>query len=70
VGNWTDSAGLTHGMIYRHGKYDSIDYPGAIKGTYLEGVNAKGTLLGTYVGASTDLHPFIARCAEPVACTK
>jgi hypothetical protein len=70
VGNWTDSAGLTHGMIYRHGKYDSIDYPGAIKGTYLEGVNAKGTLLGTYVGASTDLHPFIAQCAEPVACTK
>lgn len=55
VGSFVDAQGLTHGFVYdvKSGKYTQIDAPGkGSHSTMVEGVNASGELVGTYLNHS------------------
>jgi uncharacterized membrane protein len=66
VGNYLGVAGdtiKTHGFMLRHGKYTSIDYPGAVQ-TFARGINPAGDIVGRYdiLNASTnqvETHSFL-----------
>lgn len=50
VGNYLGINGdaiKTHGFLLRHGKYTSIDYPGAVL-TFVRGINPAGDIVGRY----------------------
>jgi probable HAF family extracellular repeat protein len=53
----TTGVGL-HGLLWHHGKYAQIDYPGAL-GTYCSAINDEGQIVGWYVDASQDTHGFL-----------
>ena len=49
VGVYTDSVGeLFHGYLLKSGKYTTIDFPGALYGTFAGGGNAENDVVGTY----------------------
>jgi hypothetical protein len=50
--------GRDHGFVYQNGTAQTVDYPGATD-TYLNGVNNRGVVIGTYlsaVGSLDDVH--------------
>ena len=57
VGQYDDNAG-THGFVLQNGGFTTIDVPGAVGFSGINGVNAKGDLTGTYQDANKRLHAF------------
>lgn len=61
VGNYLDSSGGEHGLIFRlPDRYASYDFPGA-SGTSLNGINNSGVVCGQYTDAAGVNHGFIGR---------
>jgi uncharacterized membrane protein len=62
VGNWdTDQSTVGHGFWFSHGQLVSIDVPDAIQdGTAANGINARGQIVGTYIGQDESFHAFLA----------
>jgi probable HAF family extracellular repeat protein len=66
VGDFDDNDGKTHGFVLRGGEYKLIDEPdaafcpkGPVSGTTINGINARGDLVGTYADVScTTGHAF------------
>ena len=49
VGAYTDTVGeLSHGYLLKHGTYTTIDFPGALYGTFAGGGNAENDVVGVY----------------------
>ena len=48
VGYYQDSMGRIHGFILSKGSYTTLDYPGAIGGTFAAGINDAGVVVGSY----------------------
>jgi hypothetical protein len=57
------------GYVLVNGKYHSLAVPGAVGGTEITDVNARGDLLGFWVDAQNTVHYFYAKCAEGKICT-
>lgn len=68
VGNWdTDQSTVGHGFWFSHGTIVSIDDPDAVpEGTAANGINARGQIVGSYIGQDGNSHSFLA---EGVAFT-
>ncbi len=65
VGFWNDTSGNTHGFVYNiaSGKFTSVDDPDGISETVVNGINAKGDLVGFYGPAACNgavCHGFVA----------
>jgi hypothetical protein len=61
VGRYSDSGGLTHGLLFiPPNKYITYDYPGSTF-TSLNGINVQGQISGRYVDTSGIAHGIIAR---------
>ncbi len=58
AGNYLDANNYTHGFLWAHGAYLSIDYPGANE-TIVNGINAAGEIVGQYSDANWIYHGFI-----------
>lgn len=59
AGYYVDAGNLAHGFLREaDGKIVSIDAPGATEGTYVTGINAKGSLVGGFADANGS-HGFI-----------
>jgi hypothetical protein len=65
VGIYQDAAGTFHGFVDDHGKFTTLDYPGAgtgfNQGTVVDGVNNSGVIVGSYIGADNLQHGFLYR---------
>jgi len=49
VGNYRDTVGeLRHGYLLKNGKYTTIDFPGALYGTFAGGGNPQNDIVGEY----------------------
>jgi hypothetical protein len=49
VGNYSDTVGeLRHGYLLKNGKYTTIDFPGALYGTFAGGGNFQNDIVGIY----------------------
>ena len=66
VGNWdTDQSTVGHGFLFYQGQIVSIDAPGAVSdGTAANSVNARGQIVGAYVGLDGNTHGFLAEGAK------
>ena len=42
------AAGTPHGYLLKKGVFSTIDFPGALGGTYARGINAEGQIVGQY----------------------
>ena len=62
VGNWdTDQSTVGHGFVFSHGQMFSFDVPDAVPaGTAANGINARGQIVGGYVGLDGSSHGFLA----------
>jgi probable HAF family extracellular repeat protein len=60
VGNYVDSAGVTHGLLLREGVFSTIDYPGVTL-TAARGINARGDIVGRVLDSSGGEHGFLLR---------
>jgi hypothetical protein len=61
VGRYSDSGGLTHGLLFiPPNRYITYDYPGSTL-TSLNGINAQGKIVGRYQDTSGISHGIIAR---------
>lgn len=47
-GVYFDVSGNVHGFVKSSNSYTTLDYPGAIGGTYAEGINDSGEIVGLY----------------------
>lgn len=56
----SDYLGEVHGFIYHDGQSYQIDAPNAVS-TRVTGINDADQIVGTYIDANRDLHPFIAQ---------
>src|SRR5947209_3681680 len=56
VGVYFDSAGRSHGYVYRSGIFTTVDHPNAGssagQGTFLVSINNRGVIGGTYTDAN------------------
>lgn len=63
VGVWIDANNVSHGYLYSHHKFTSIDYPGAPQvpygGTVTGGINDFGDIAGTFSDAQGFQHGFV-----------
>ncbi len=63
LGDYQDAAGTYHGFVDNHGKFTTLDYPGAgtgfNQGTVVDGVNNLGVIVGSYTGADNLQHGFL-----------
>ena len=74
VGQYNDATGVTHGFLYQHGVYHSIDYTGVTPdgkpatATTVNGINNKGQIVGFYVAANGNTIGFVGASgpARPV----
>jgi uncharacterized membrane protein len=48
VGSYTDANFISHGFLLSGGQYRTIDDPNAINGTFANGINASGQVVGYY----------------------
>jgi probable HAF family extracellular repeat protein len=55
--SFLNNVGL-HGFLWRHGRYEQMDYPGSI-GTACSAINDEGQIVGWYVDASQNTHGFL-----------
>jgi hypothetical protein len=61
VGSYSDSGGLSHGLLFiPPNRYITYDYPDSIF-TSLNGINAQGLIVGRYQDTSGIVHGIIAR---------
>ena len=62
VGNWdTDQSTVGHGFWFSQGQIVSIDVPEAVPdGTAATGINARGQIVGGYIGQDGSSHGFLA----------
>jgi hypothetical protein len=58
VGAYTDEQGLLHGYVREHGRYRTVDYPGAVQ-TTIDGINNDGDLVGYYLDDQGIVHGFL-----------
>ncbi|MFC4909488.1 hypothetical protein [Actinomadura gamaensis] len=66
VGTYDDASGRSHGFLRSNGRYSTIDHPKAtgeansegLSGTFASGVNDRGEIVGSYVGAHGVIHGF------------
>jgi hypothetical protein len=58
AGQFTDSAGRTHGFTDMVGVFKTIDGPGAVL-TQANGLNSSGSVVGTYIDLSGFSHGFL-----------
>lgn len=49
---------LTSSLAFAQGTYSQIDVPGAI-GTFAQGINTAGDIVGNYMDATYDIHGFL-----------
>ncbi len=73
VGVYVDAAGLTHGFIFSEGRlhdderfqsdgrFQSVDDPGGVGTTAINGINDRGRVVGFFVDAAGNTDGFIAR---------
>ena len=68
VGRYTDSGGLTHGLLFiPPNRYITYDYPGSTF-TSLNGINVQGIIAGRYLDPSSGIeHGIIARVVRTAA---
>ena len=68
VGRYSDSGGLTHGLLFiPPNRYITYDYPGSTF-TSLNGINAQGIVAGRYLDPSSGIeHGIIARVVRTAA---
>ena len=62
VGNWdTDQSTVGHGFVFARGQIVSFDVPDAAPdGTAANGINARGQIVGGFVGVDGNSHGFLA----------
>ena len=61
VGVYTDSSGVTHGFLYKGGKYTELpNPPGAASDVTYWGINDSGQLSGSYVDSNNNWWGFLA----------
>jgi hypothetical protein len=58
---------IIHGFIYRDHVYHRIVVPGSTA-TYIDSVNARGSLTGKYIDSAGQTHFFLARCPAGDVC--
>jgi len=65
VGNWdADQSTVGHGFVFSRGQMFSFDVPDAVPdGTAANGINARGQIVGGYVGLDGSSHGFLAEGA-------
>ena len=68
VGNYTDSAGETHGFLEVNGAFSAIDYPGGTA-TRPRGINPQGELVGIYAASDGSTHGFLLSGPPAVVIT-
>ena len=68
VGRYSDSGGLTHGLLFiPPNRYITYDYPGSTF-TSLNGINVQGIIVGRYLDPSSGIeHGIIARVVRSAA---
>jgi len=67
VGRYSDSGGVTHGLLFiPPNRYITYDYPGSTF-TSLNGINTQGKIAGRYLDASGIEHGIIARVVRSAA---
>ena len=68
VGRYSDSGGLTHGLLFiPPNRYITYDFPGSTF-TSLNGINVHGEICGRYVDPSSGIeHGIIARVVRSAA---
>lgn len=61
VGTYTDSSGNGHGFLLSHGRFTTIDVPGAsvLLGSSPWGINPQGDIVGFYADGSRNFHGFL-----------
>jgi probable HAF family extracellular repeat protein len=63
VGEYWDANFVSHGYLYSHGQYRTLDDPQAgtapFQGTSAMGINARGDIVGTYYDANSVGHGFV-----------
>ena len=59
VGSYLDSQYVSHGFVYDHGAWTTVDAPGATAGTSLTGINDAGTVVGSYRDGTGPAHGLI-----------
>jgi probable HAF family extracellular repeat protein len=59
VGDFTDSKGVDHGFIYKHGSFTTLDDPHGVNGTVLQGINANDKIVGDYFDSNSVEHGFV-----------
>jgi hypothetical protein len=60
VYSWEDSRNLSHSALRTpEGRYTKFDFPGAVGGTFADGINEDGVIVGVFLTATT-AHGFIA----------
>jgi hypothetical protein len=59
IGGWyVDGVGVRHGFVLRHGELTTIDYPGAVGFTQVNGVSDTGVIFGHFRDAALVFHGF------------
>jgi hypothetical protein len=58
AGEFDDADGNTHGFVLNKGVFTTINAPGAVGGTIINGINAPSRLTGTYFDDGGILHAF------------
>jgi uncharacterized membrane protein len=58
VGEYVDTAGVTHAFLLANGVFTSFDFPAAVA-TDAAGINPPGIIVGIYVDAAGAVHGFI-----------
>lgn len=58
VGNYTDTQGVAHAFVYRHGSYTTIDHSDSVENGFL-GVNNDEHLAGYYIGTDQRYRGFV-----------
>ncbi len=62
VGTYTDANNVSHGFLYNHGTFTTLDDPAAGTngiGTLVGGINDLGQIVGGYFDANNQLHGFL-----------
>ena len=58
AGGYTDSGGVTHGLLLSGGVVTTLDYPGAA-GTFAQGINDSAQIVGLYFNSDNDAFGFL-----------
>lgn len=59
VGFYYNDQGPPHGFLMQGGVATTIDYPTAVNGTYLYGINSSGVMVGFWSDANNTPYPFV-----------